>query len=113
MRSCHRGQTSILERQPVYVGDGGKEPFSRLADFSGAWLANSLLPAESKPLITEMQRTAGEEVPVSVFGASSDPEGVEVYARLGVERILPNPLTLLEAEALRKLAVLAGLAGKV
>lgn len=68
-----------------------------------------------------MQRTAGEEVPVSVFGASSDPEDVKGYARpgdrLGVERVLLNlptlPEALLEAETLRKLAGLAGVDGKV
>ena len=88
MRSCPRGQTSILERQqPIYVSDGGKEPSARLAKFGDAWLANSLPPAGSEPLITEMQS-------------------------LGVKRVLLNLPTLPEAKTLRKLTGPLGWPGR-
>jgi hypothetical protein len=45
-----------------------------------------------------------------VYGAPSEPEAVEAYARLGVERILLGLPTLPEGETLDHLDSLAGLA---
>jgi hypothetical protein len=35
---------------------------------------------------------------VTVFNASSEPEDLEAYARLGVERVLLDPTELLEED---------------
>jgi CheY-like chemotaxis protein len=50
---------------------------------------------------------AGRDVPVTVFNASSEPEDLEAYARLGVERLLLSLPTLPESETLNQLDDLA------
>jgi hypothetical protein len=52
----------------------------------------------------------GRDVPVSVFNASSEPEDLEAYAHLGVERVLLNLPTLPEGETLEQLDGLAQVA---
>jgi hypothetical protein len=49
-------------------------------------------------------------VPVSVFNASGTPEDLEVYRRLGVERVLLGLPTLPENETLDRLDELSGVA---
>jgi hypothetical protein len=46
-------------------------------------------------------------VPVSVFNASSEPEDLEAYAKLDVERVLLSLPTLPEGESLDHLDTLA------
>jgi hypothetical protein len=45
-----------------------------------------------------------------VFNASGEPEDLEAYARLGVERVLLGLPTLPEGETLKQLDELAGVA---
>jgi alkanesulfonate monooxygenase SsuD/methylene tetrahydromethanopterin reductase-like flavin-dependent oxidoreductase (luciferase family) len=94
---------------PIYVG-GGSRAFERVAAFGDAWLANGLPPGKVEPMLVELRDVAGREVPVSVFNASSEPEDVEAYARLGVERVLLGLPTLPEGETLKQLDNLAGVA---
>jgi probable F420-dependent oxidoreductase len=91
---------------PIYVG-GGKAAFGRVAAFGDAWLANGLPPGKLGPMMDELRETAGREVPVSVFNASGEPDDLEAYARLGVERVLLGLPTLPEEETLEKLDRLA------
>jgi len=49
-------------------------------------------------------------VPVSVFNASSEPDDLEAYARLGVERVLLGLPTLPERKTPNQLDNLAQLA---
>jgi probable F420-dependent oxidoreductase len=94
---------------PIYVG-GGRRAFERIAQFGDAWLANGLPPGKLEPMMGELREVAGREVPVSVFNASSEPEDLRAYARLGVDRALLNLPTLPEGEALDHLDKLAQLA---
>ena len=91
---------------PIYVG-GGKRAFGRIAEFGDAWLANGLPPDKLKPMLGELREVAGRDVPVTVFNASSEPEDLEAYARLGVERLLLSLPTLPESETLNQLDELA------
>ena len=94
---------------PIYVG-GGRPSFDRIAEFGDAWLANGLAPDELGPMMGELPEVAGRDVPVTVFNASGEPEDLEAYAKLGVERVLLALPTLPEAEALDHLDDLAGVA---
>src|ERR671920_147185 len=86
---------------PIYVG-GGRRAFERVAQFGDAWLANGLPPGKLEPMLGELREVAGRDVPVSVFNASSEPEDLEAYARLGVERILLSLPTLPQSETLNQ-----------
>jgi hypothetical protein len=48
-----------------------------------------------------------------VFNASSEPEDLEAYARVGVERVLLGLPTLPEGESLNQLDELAGVAATI
>ena len=91
---------------PIYVG-GGSRAFGRIAELGDAWIANGLPPGKLGPMLEELRETAGRDVPVTVFNASSRPEDLEAYARLGVERALLNLPTLPEGETLEQLDDLA------
>jgi alkanesulfonate monooxygenase SsuD/methylene tetrahydromethanopterin reductase-like flavin-dependent oxidoreductase (luciferase family) len=90
----------------IYVG-GGRKAFNRIAELGDAWLANGLPPDKLEPMLEELAETAGREVPVTVFGASSKLEDLEGYERLGVERILLMLPTLPANETLDHLDELA------
>jgi probable F420-dependent oxidoreductase len=92
---------------PIYVG-GGRQAFDRIAEFGDAWLPNRMSPGKLKPMLGELREVAGRDVPVTVYGASSEPEDLEAYARLGVERVLLGLPTLPEGETLDYLDSLAG-----
>lgn len=64
-------------------------------------------------MLGELREMAGRDVPVTVYGASGDPEELEAYARLGVERVLLSLPTLPEGETLDQLDGLAGLAAAI
>ncbi len=82
---------------PIYVG-GGRPAFDRVVEFGDAWLANGLPPDKLKSMLGSLKETAGRDVPVTVFNASSEPEDLEEYGRLGVERVLLGLPTLPESE---------------
>ncbi|HEU4494260.1 MAG TPA: LLM class F420-dependent oxidoreductase [Rubrobacteraceae bacterium] len=94
---------------PIYVG-GGSPAFERIARLGDAWLANGLLPGKLEPMMGELRQVAGRDVPVSVFNASTDPEDLQAYARLGVERVLLGLPTLAKGETFDHLDELAQLA---
>lgn len=94
---------------PIYVG-GGSPAFERIARLGDAWLANGLLPGKLEPMMGELRQVAGRDVPVSVFNASTDPEDLQAYARLGVERVLLGLPTLAQGETFDHLDELAQLA---
>jgi hypothetical protein len=58
----------------------------------------------------ELREVAGRDVPVSVFNASTEPEDLQAYARLGVERVLLGLPTLPKGETFDHLDELAQLA---
>ena len=92
---------------PIYVG-GGRQAFDRIAQFGDAWLPNRMSPGKLQLMLGELREVAGKDVPVTVYGASSDLEDLEAYARLGVERVLLGLPTLSESETLDHLDSLAG-----
>ena len=94
---------------PIYVG-GGSPAFERIARLGDAWLANGLPPGKLEPMMGELREVAGRDVPVSVFNASTEPEDLQAYARLGVERVLLGLPTLPNGETFDHLDELAQLA---
>jgi probable F420-dependent oxidoreductase len=96
---------------PIYVG-GGKAAFERVAAFGDSWLANGVPPDKLGPMMDDLRETAGRDVPVTVFSASGEPENLEGYARLGVDRVLLGLPTLPERETLDQLDVLARAASR-
>jgi probable F420-dependent oxidoreductase len=96
---------------PIYVG-GGSRAFDRIAQFGDAWLANGLPPGKLEPMLAELRETAGRDVPVTVFNASSEAEDLEAYAQLDVERLLLGLPTLPEGETLDYLDNLAAVVKK-
>ena len=92
---------------PIYVG-GGRRAFDRIVEFGDAWLPNRMSPGKLEPMLGELREAAGRDVPVTVYGASSEPEELEAYAQLGVERVLLGLPTLPEGETLDHLDNLAG-----
>ncbi|MFJ9031604.1 LLM class F420-dependent oxidoreductase [Streptomyces sp. NPDC102274] len=94
---------------PIYVG-GGEGAFKRVAAFGDAWLANSAGPEELAPKIDRMRSVAGRDVPVTVYAVQKEPEIVERYTRLDVERLLFYLPTMPLAESLSYLDELAAVA---
>jgi probable F420-dependent oxidoreductase len=94
---------------PIYVG-GGSRAFARIAQYGDAWLANGLAPGELEPMMDQLREVAERDVPVTVFNASSEPEDLQAYAQLGVERILLGLPTLPEDETFDHLDNLAEVA---
>jgi probable F420-dependent oxidoreductase len=94
---------------PIYVG-GGSPAFERIARLGDAWLANGLPPGKLEPMMGELRELAARDVPVSVFNASTEPEDLQAYARLGVERVLLGLPTLPNGETFDHLDELAQLA---
>ncbi|WP_435603844.1 LLM class F420-dependent oxidoreductase [Streptomyces sp. bgisy130] len=84
---------------PVYVG-GGEAAFDRVAALGDAWLANSLPPQELGPKIDRLRSIAGRNVPVTVYAVANEPEIIEQYTQLDVERLLFYLPTLPEPETL-------------
>jgi alkanesulfonate monooxygenase SsuD/methylene tetrahydromethanopterin reductase-like flavin-dependent oxidoreductase (luciferase family) len=94
---------------PIYVG-GGSGAFERVTRLGDAWLANGLPPGKLESMLGELREVAGRDVPVSVFNASTEPEDLQAYARLSVERVLLGLPTLPETETLKQLDDLAQVA---
>ncbi|MEU2165882.1 LLM class F420-dependent oxidoreductase [Streptomyces sp. NPDC019208] len=94
---------------PIYVG-GGEGAFRRVAALGDAWLANSVPPEQLGPQIERLRTTAGRDVPVTVYAVPDDPEQIEGYIRLGVERVLfylptvPEPETTAHLDRLAQVA---------
>ena len=63
-------------------------------------------------MLPELREVAGRDVAVTVFNASSEPEDLEAYAQLDVERLLLGLPTLPEGETLDNLDDLAGVVEK-
>lgn len=95
---------------PIWVG-GGRGAFDRVTEFGDTWLANSVPPGELAGQIRQMREHAGRDVPVTVYASSDDPETIEAYTRLDVERLLLYLPTLPEPETLQRLDALAAVAG--
>ena len=87
---------------PIYVG-GGRRAFDRVTEFGDAWLPTRMSPGKLESMLGELREVAGRDVPVTVYGASSEPEDLEAYAQLGVERILLGLPTIPESETLNYL----------
>lgn len=85
---------------PIYVG-GGEAAFERVIQHGDAWLANGLPPEKLAPLIEKLNDKAGRRVPVTVFGGQ--PENLEAYAELGIERVLVGLETVSESESIANL----------
>lgn len=95
---------------PVYVGGGGEPAFARVAAYGTAWLPSRVPAGELGGRMERLREVAGD-VPVVPYSASHEPQALQAYAELGLERVLLDLPTLPEAETLRKLDELAAAAG--
>ncbi|GAA3354854.1 LLM class F420-dependent oxidoreductase [Streptomyces antimycoticus] len=95
---------------PIYVGGGGDAAFRRIAELGDAWLANSESPEQLRPQIERLREVAGRDVPVTVYAVPEDPDVVEGYQRIGVERVLFYLPTMPEAETIARLDAMAQVA---
>nr|WP_206322359.1 LLM class F420-dependent oxidoreductase [Streptomyces sp. HNM0575] len=96
---------------PIWIG-GGEGAFDRVASIGDVWLANRTTPEVLGPQIERMRRTAGRDVPVTLYAAPDDPASIEEYAEIGVERLLLYLPTRPESETLERLDRLAAVAGR-
>ncbi|WP_181789297.1 LLM class F420-dependent oxidoreductase [Streptomyces phytophilus] len=95
---------------PVYVGGGGEPAFARVAAYGTAWLPSRVPAGELGGRMRRLREVAGD-VPVVPYSASHEPQALQAYAELGLERVLLDLPTLPEAETLRMLDELAAAAG--
>jgi probable F420-dependent oxidoreductase len=96
---------------PIYVG-GGEGAFPRVVRLGDAWLANAVPPEALAPQMERLRSLAGRDVPVTVYGVPGDPQRIEGYISLGVERVLFYLPTTPERETLEKLDGLAEVAAR-
>lgn len=96
---------------PVYVG-GGEGAFRRVSELGDAWLATGTPPKDLRRQIERLHELAGREVPVTIYAIPDDPEQVEEYVGLGVERLLFYLPTTPEPETLEQLDRLAEVAAR-
>lgn len=103
-------------RPPIVVGGMGPGVYDRVLEYGDAWMPNPVgQPAEDMAgAIEKMRRRAGdhgwERTPVTIFGVPEEPEQVDRYADLGVERCLFVLPALATGDALRRLDAMAEVA---
>jgi probable F420-dependent oxidoreductase len=88
---------------PIYVGGGSERAFERTAEYGSAWMPSGVHPKELGAQIDRMRQVTDAETPVVVYAAPHDPEALEIYAALGIERVLLYLPTLPENQTLRTL----------
>jgi probable F420-dependent oxidoreductase len=96
-----------LPHPPIWVGGDSERAFGRVAEFGSAWMPSGIPPKELGTRIEQMRKTAGDRPAVVVYAAGHDRESLDIYAELGVERVLLYLPTLPEDETLRMLDDLA------
>jgi probable F420-dependent oxidoreductase len=88
---------------PVYVGGGSERAFARVAEYGSAWMPSGVHPKELGAQIDRMRQVTGAATPVVVYAAPHDREALDIYAALGVERVLLYLPTRPEDDTLRTL----------
>jgi probable F420-dependent oxidoreductase len=96
-----------LPHPPIWVGGDSERAFARVAEFGSAWMPSGIPPKELGTRIEQMRKTAGDRPAVVVYAGGHDRESLDIYAELGVERVLVYLPTLPEDETLRTLDDLA------
>jgi probable F420-dependent oxidoreductase len=86
---------------PIYVGGGSERTFARVAEYGSAWMPSGVHPKELGAQVDRMRQVAGAGTPVVVYAAPHDPEALDIYAELGVERVLLFLPTRPEEQTLR------------
>ena len=92
---------------PIYVGGGSERTFARVAEYGTAWMPSRVPPKELGEQIDRMRQTAGDRPSVVVYAAPHYREALDIYAQLGVERVLFYLPTLPPDETLHHLDDLA------
>ncbi|WP_406176684.1 LLM class F420-dependent oxidoreductase [Streptomyces sp. NBC_00996] len=92
---------------PVWVGGNSDRAFARVAAYGTAWMPSGVPPKELGARIDRMRQIAGDRPAVVVYGARHDRESLDIYAELGVERVLLFLPTRPEDQTLRTLDELA------
>lgn len=86
---------------PIYVGGESERALSRLAEYGSGWLPRTSDPDTLRTQIDSAKQQAGWDLPVSLYGASTDPSLIERYAEIGVQRLLFGLPTMAADETLR------------
>jgi alkanesulfonate monooxygenase SsuD/methylene tetrahydromethanopterin reductase-like flavin-dependent oxidoreductase (luciferase family) len=81
---------------PVLVGGNGPTVLDRVLDFGDEWMPNRVgdlaALAALAGRVAELRRRAEDagrgRIPVTIFGASSEPADLDRYAEMGVDRCL-------------------------
>ncbi|MFI6490240.1 LLM class F420-dependent oxidoreductase [Streptomyces sp. NPDC050564] len=92
---------------PVWVGGNSDRAFARVAAYGTVWMPSGVPPKELGARIDRMRQIAGDRPAVVVYGARHDRESLDIYAELGVERVLLFLPTRPEDQTLRTLDELA------
>lgn len=96
---------------PIYVGGDSPAALKRLAEHADAWLPiGSTQPEDVKRVRSWLADQGRKNVPVTIFGAATDPATLDGYAEAGVDRVTFLLPTAPEAETLTTLDELAKLA---
>ncbi|GGN63233.1 LLM class F420-dependent oxidoreductase [Streptomyces albiflavescens] len=92
---------------PLWVGGNSDRAFARVAEHGTAWMPSGVPPKELGARIDRMRQVAGDGPTVVVYAARHDRESLDIYAELGVERVLLYLPTRPEDQTLRTLDELA------
>ncbi|GAA1878288.1 LLM class F420-dependent oxidoreductase [Streptantibioticus ferralitis] len=87
---------------PIYVG-GGEAAFPRIAELGDAWIANVMPPEELRRRMERLHGMAHRDVTVTMAYTPADPELLEGFRKVGVDRVLLNLETMPERESLAQL----------
>lgn len=92
---------------PIWVGGNSDRAFARVGEYGTAWMPSGVPPEELGARIDRMRQIAGGRPAVVVYAARHDRESLDIYAELGVERVLLFLPTRPEDQTLRTLDELA------
>ena len=79
---------------PVYLGGHGEAALKRVASYCDGWMPIGPMAGDLQQGIADLHRLAKEKgrdpksIGVTVFWAPADPQALEGYAELGVERVI-------------------------
>ena len=96
---------------PIYVGGASPAALRRLATYGAGWIPiGGVSAAEIDRVRGWLADQGRDDVPVIVFGADADERRLAEFAEAGVAEVALNLETFPEAETLRSLDALAGVA---
>ena len=103
-----------LPHPPIYVGGDSAAALARLARFGDAWFPlSNTSPAKVTRVREWLAAQDRPDVPITIFGAGTDPATLAGYGEVGVERVTFLLETMPESETLAELDELARLGQRI